>query len=111
MYLRIKELCENNKISGKELGQMLGLKKSPLTDWKNGKANPTIEQVKKMCEIFATSSEYIIFGKEGETLNEEERRVIQAYRKADPAIKTATKKLLDIQDEIPLEKSFTSKTG
>lgn len=96
MYDRIKKLCDEKGINGKELGILLGLKKSPLTDWKNGKAKPTIEQVKTMCEIFATSSEYIIFGKATAELTKEEEILINAYRKAEPAIQKATKKLLDI---------------
>ena len=34
-YERINFLCKENHITGKEIGEKLGLKKSPLTDWKN----------------------------------------------------------------------------
>ena len=63
LYLRIKEKTDASGLSGKELGILLGLKKSPLTDWKNGKSSPTVEQLKKMCDIFAVSSDYLLFGK------------------------------------------------
>lgn len=63
VYLRIKEKTEEKGISGKELGALLGLKKSPLTDWKNEKSCPTLEQLKKMCDIFATSADYLLLGK------------------------------------------------
>lgn len=49
-------------ITGKELGNRLDLKKSPLTDWKNGKSKPTLEQLIRMCDIFATSADYLLFG-------------------------------------------------
>ena len=44
---RIEEITKKNGLTGKELGEKLGLKKTPITDWKNGKAKPTLEQMKK----------------------------------------------------------------
>ena len=41
LYGRILEQTERLGITGKELGELLGLKKSPLTDCKNHKSNPT----------------------------------------------------------------------
>lgn len=110
IYERILELCKVNNLTGIELGQKLGLKKSPLTDWKNQKAKPTVEQIITMCEIFAISSEYILFGKELKQLTEEEQRLIDAYRKADPAMQGAARKLLDVS-ETEQERSSTSRTG
>jgi phage repressor protein C with HTH and peptisase S24 domain len=88
---RIKRLCAEHKISGVELGKILGLKKSPLTDWKNGQSKPTLEQISVMCDIFATSSDYILFGAKKEAdknladelvpLSVDEKELLQAYRK------------------------------
>ena len=64
LYLRIKNLTEKLKISDKELGILLGLKKSPMTDWKNEKSCPTLEQLIKMCDIFSVSADYLLFGNE-----------------------------------------------
>ena len=52
-YERINFLCKENHITGKEIGEKLGLKKSPLTDWKNNKSNPTKKELlsfKKYCK-------------------------------------------------------------
>ena len=65
-YERINFLCKENHITGKEIGEKLGLKKSPLTDWKNNKSKPTIDQIKTICEIFAVSADYILFGKDAD---------------------------------------------
>lgn len=62
MVERIINLSKENGIVGTELGKKLGLQKSPLTDWKNNKAKPTINQLVTLCEIFATTSDYILFG-------------------------------------------------
>lgn len=109
MYDRIIDLCQRNNINGTKLGELLNLKKSPLTDWKNGKSKPTVEQVVKMCEIFAVSTEFIILGKDSESLNHEEEQLLQAYRMADPAMQAAARKLLDIPAE--QGKSLISEPG
>lgn len=64
MYQRIAEECQKHNINGTQLASLLGLKKSPMTDWKNDKSNPTVDQLAKMCEIFAVSADYLISGYE-----------------------------------------------
>lgn len=85
LYARIIEKADQKGISGKELGKLLGLKKSPLTDWKNEKSNPTLEQLVKMCEIFATTSDELLFGtiKAGDnfSLSENEKELLEQFRK------------------------------
>lgn len=80
LYERILEQSELKGLSGKELGILLGLKKSPLTDWKNQKSNPTLEQILKLCEIFATSSDYLLFGQANE-LTTNELELLEHFRK------------------------------
>ncbi len=109
IYDRIYELCKVNKLNGKELGELLGLKKTPMTDWKNGKAQPTVDQIIKMCEIFSISSEYLLFGKEEKNLTFEEQNVINAYRRASPSMKEAARKLLDVPEQE--RKSLTYSVG
>ena len=101
-YERINILCKENHITGKEIGEKLGLKKSPLTDWKNNKSKPTIDQIKTICEIFAVSADYILFGKDtNENLTKEESEVIQAYKKADARTQEIVK--LSLQPYMPQE--------
>lgn len=64
IYERILSQTMRLNISGKELGALLGLKKSPLTDWKNAKSSPTLNQVVQMCDIFAVSTDYLLTGKD-----------------------------------------------
>lgn len=51
----IIEICKKNNISGVELGKILNLKKSPLTDWKNGVSKPTLEHIIIICNHFSIS--------------------------------------------------------
>lgn len=64
IYTRISSLLSKNNISGTDFAPTLGLKKSPLTDWKNGKSAPTLEHIITICEFFGISADYIIWGKE-----------------------------------------------
>lgn len=82
LYDRILEQTDRLGMTGKELGTLLGLKKSPMTDWKNHKSNPTIEQIAKMCEIFAVSSDYLLFGKTF-SLSRDQEELIDTYKKLD----------------------------
>lgn len=82
LYERILEQTERLGITGKQLGELLGLKKSPLTDWKNLKSSPTLEQLIKMCEIFALSSDYLLFGTV-EGLSPDQQELVQTYTKLD----------------------------
>lgn len=80
MYARISAECAKIGITGNEFGKKLNLKKSPLTDWKNKKSKPTLEQIIKMCEIFATSADYLLFGIMGNILNASETQMLLKYR-------------------------------
>ena len=75
---RIEQLTKEKGLTGKELGNLLNLKKSPLTDWKNGKSKPTLEQLIKICEIFEMSSDELLGLKCEYT--EDEKNLIKYYR-------------------------------
>lgn len=81
---RIKGLLDKNKTNGVQLGLMLGLRKSPLTDWKNNKSKPTLEQIVTICKNFTVSSDYLLFGKKDYTeLNKNELELLDNYRHLD----------------------------
>lgn len=82
LYERILEQTKRLGINGKQLGELLGLKKSPLTDWKNHKSNPTLDQLSMMCEIFAISADYLLFGTVG-NLSADQQELINTYEKLD----------------------------
>ena len=81
-YERILEETSRLGISGSEFGEMLGLKKSPLTDWKNQKSKPTLDQLVRMCEIFATSSDYLLFGHSSD-IPADQHELIETYNQLD----------------------------
>jgi transcriptional regulator with XRE-family HTH domain len=80
VYDKIIEQVNKNSLTGKELGNMLGLKKSPLTDWKNEKSKPTLEQLIKLCEIFAISSDELLGLNTTDKLSENEQELLSIFK-------------------------------
>nr|WP_319487269.1 helix-turn-helix transcriptional regulator [uncultured Caproiciproducens sp.] len=81
---RITKIAKDNHISGTKFGEILGLSKSPLTDWKNSKSKPTLEQIIKICEYFSISSDEILFGnKTNSCVSNEEDSLLQDFKKLD----------------------------
>lgn len=79
LYDRILQETKRNGLDGNKIGQLLGLKKSPLTDWKNGKSIPTTEQIIKLCDIFAVSADYLLFGN-NKHLSADEQTLISQFQ-------------------------------
>lgn len=104
---RVEQLTKEMGITGKELGNLLNLKKSPLTDWKNGKSKPTLEQLVKMCEIFGLSADDLLGLKCDYT--EDEKNLIKYYRTLDKNSQNAMLTLFNIKHNEG--KSLTSKIG
>lgn len=80
---RIKEQLNNMGLNGKDLAKLLGLKKSPLTDWKNEKSKPTLDQILIICDNFAISADYLLFGKHS-SLTANEQKFLDFFRDMPP---------------------------
>ena len=76
IYNRIKTLMDKNNVKGSKIAELLNLKKSPMTDWKNGQSKPTLEQVIILCEYFAVTLDYLVLGKE-----QEKNELTESYKK------------------------------
>ena len=107
---RIFQIIEEKKLKTVELAKKLEIYQSVITNWKKRKTTPPMEYALVICEFLGVSIEYLITGKNGSDLTQEEQKILEAYRIASPAIKTATKKLLDVSEQEP-EKSLSSRTG
>ncbi len=57
---RIKELRKRAKINQEELGAKLEVTGAAVGSYERGKREPSIESIKKMCEIFNVSSDYLL---------------------------------------------------
>jgi len=53
--LNIKYLYEENKLSQNEFGEIFDLKKGVVSTYVNGKTNPQVETIQKICDHFNIS--------------------------------------------------------
>lgn len=59
---RLLIILKKRNIKGTDIARILGLKKSPLTDWKNKHSKPTLDQIIIICEKLAISADYLLLG-------------------------------------------------
>ncbi|MEI7219086.1 helix-turn-helix domain-containing protein [Pectobacterium carotovorum] len=61
---RIREARKGLKLSGQELGKMIGVSKSTVSQWENGSTFPRGENLTRLCKALRTTPEWILYGKE-----------------------------------------------
>ncbi len=84
MICRIQYLMEQNNITPSKLCSDLGLAKSSITDWKKGKAKPSVEALVKISEYFNVSLDWLITGKEyKKEITEDEEEILKMYSQLD----------------------------
>ena len=112
---RIYSLAAENSMTSKEIGKIIGTKKGPMTDWKNGKSKPTLDQIIAICEYFGVSADYLIFGmhekaldRSFSSLSSEEIEVIEEWRKLSYSNRVIAKgRLFELsKEQIDSSKNF-----
>lgn len=58
--IRLRELMQEKKISQKKLAEYLGITKQSVSLYVNGQRNPDIEVLKRICQYFKISSDYLL---------------------------------------------------
>lgn len=106
---RIQSEISKKGISIKALEKEIGLGNGTIKRWDN--SSPQCNKIQLVANYLQVSLEWLITGKECNNLTKEEAELIIAYRNAEPAIQHATKKLLDVPEEIQGERLSDSKTG
>ena len=61
---RLNKVRVQTDMISAELAMLLDIKENRLLDIMNGKNEPTLEEVKKICENFNVTADWLIFGKE-----------------------------------------------
>ena len=62
MLNRIISLMDENNVSAYKLTKDLTLSNSAITDWKKGKAKPSLEAVQKIADYFNVTVDYLLTG-------------------------------------------------
>ena len=61
---RLNKVRVQSDMISAELAMLLDIRENRLLDIMNGKNEPTLEEVKKICENFNVTADWLIFGKE-----------------------------------------------
>lgn len=61
---RIEDLMKHEKLTQMQLAKAIGVGQSSVSDWLNGKKEPSIESLWKLADFFDVSVDYLIGRKE-----------------------------------------------
>ena len=102
---RIKEKCAEKSTNINVLEKECELGHGTIRRWTNN--SPSVDKLEKVANILRVSLDWLITGKESETLTPDEERLVELYRKADERGKRRI--LRDAEDEAMEQQSSTSK--
>ena len=57
---RLKELRLENHFTQREIAEKLGVAQVSYLHWEQGKTEPSIDNICKLCEIFGVTSDYLL---------------------------------------------------
>ena len=57
---RVKQLRKNKHLTGEQLGNILGITKTGISYWENGRSVPDNEMLLKLADIFDVSIDYLL---------------------------------------------------
>ena len=82
---RIKRLRKEKKLTQSQLGEFLGVEKSAVAKWENGRTkNLKRETIQAMAQLFGVRPSYILEGDDYKImLNQQEIILVQQFREAD----------------------------
>ncbi len=103
-YERLETTLKTKNITVYKMCKDLKISTNTIGNYKNGTI-PKIDIVNKISLYLGVSTDYLI---KGEEFN---YRIQAAYDRAEPAIKEAVKKLLDIEEEDDNQELLSSKIG
>lgn len=96
---RIRKYRENRGLSQKQLAKLIGVSNSRVSNWEQGLNRPDADIIADICRALQVSpSDLLDVRLSPDELNDQERKVIKAYRtKTD--LQQAVNILLGIDDE------------
>lgn len=96
---RIRKYREDRGLSQKELAEKIGISNSRVSNWEQGINRPDADIIAKICTALDVSaSELLDVRLSADDLNDQERKVILAYR-AKTELQQAVNILLGVDDE------------
>lgn len=102
---RLDEAMKKANYTNKKITEELNLSKNLIGNYKENKI-PKTEILYNLSQKLGTTMEYLLTGKESYTMSEEEKNLIEAYKKADAGRQESVRTLLNLPE--PAGKSSTS---
>lgn len=118
MLERMENLADQEGIKLKQLAVKLGLSNSSFSDWKRGKASPSLNAVIKIAEYFDVSIDYLVYGVEFsskaklEFSSREDRDLLKKYHELPPDLQGKLLGYMDgllsaVQQQVPGEEKLS----
>ena len=86
----LKNTRKNEKLTAKELATQLNVSTSLIYEWEHGRANPSINELIKLANIFETSIDYLVgrtdefeLVKNENSLSKNESELLSLFKKLD----------------------------
>lgn len=81
---RLQALRKKAGYSQEQVAETLGVSRQAVSKWESGQGKPEIDNIIKLVELYHTSADYILLGKEtgAETCGPGRKRLSKEYRKA-----------------------------
>ncbi len=96
--IRIRKYRELRGLSQKELADLIGVSNSRVSNWEQGINRPNADIISDLCKALDVSpSELLDIQISTDNLNEQERKLVSAYRNK-PELQEAVNILLGIND-------------
>lgn len=98
---RIIELMQKNDITAKSLTEKLDMSCTAITDWKKGKAQPSIDALKKIATYFNVSIDFLVYGELSnstsisDVISDDEMILINKYRSLGEISREKTQAYID----------------
>lgn len=106
IYEKIDFLCESNNITRKNLAKQTGVSYATLNSmFARQSTNISLETIRALANHFNVSLDYLLADEidhsvqDGELTQEKLNFVLESYKKAEPPIRAAVDKLLDIGND------------
>lgn len=112
-YENLKKELEKNNTNLNQLAKATGINQSATSRYKSG-GMPTVEVLIKICEYLNVSADYLLDlnPTEEPELSDQERRLLEYYRKADARGKSTIEEIAKKEAAYSQENElYTSKTG
>ena len=97
----LRALRAEHEMTQDDLARQIGVQKATISHYEAGTRYPKRDTLQAIADLFNVSTDFLT-GRSTRTelvVNDEERLLIEAYRHADPGIREAVRRVLNIKEK------------